>query len=76
MYLIARLNSMTSYDIWFAILGLTAITVLSRSLFLIAGTSIKIPHNMQRALRYAPAAALVALPDDRIDQRSLAGGLT
>jgi branched-subunit amino acid transport protein len=52
---------MTDYDIWLAIAGLTAITVVSRSLFLIAGSSIKIPHRMQRALRYAPAAALVAL---------------
>lgn len=52
---------MTTQSIWLAILGLTAITVLSRSLFLLAGSRITIPHRVQRALRYAPAAALVAL---------------
>lgn len=52
---------MTDFTIWLAILGLTAITVLSRSLFLLAGSRINIPHQVQRALRYAPAAALVAL---------------
>jgi branched-subunit amino acid transport protein len=53
--------SMSDSTIWLAILGLTAITVLSRSLFLLAGSRITIPHRVQRALRYAPAAALVAL---------------
>jgi branched-subunit amino acid transport protein len=52
---------MNAQTIWLAILGLTAITVVSRSLFLLAGSRITIPHHMQRALRYAPAAALVAL---------------
>jgi branched-subunit amino acid transport protein len=52
---------MTNFSVWLAILGLTAMTALSRSLFLLAGTRVKIPHNVQRALRYAPAAALVAL---------------
>lgn len=52
---------MTSESIWLAILGLTAITVLSRSLFLLAGSRTVIPPQLQRGLRYAPAAALVAL---------------
>jgi branched-subunit amino acid transport protein len=52
---------MTNFSIWLVILGLTAITVLSRGLFLLGGANIKIPHSLQRGLRYAPAAALVAL---------------
>ncbi|HSB97136.1 MAG TPA: AzlD domain-containing protein [Spongiibacteraceae bacterium] len=52
---------MTNFSIWLAIVGLTVMTAMSRSLFLLAGTRVKIPHNVQRALRYAPAAALVAL---------------
>ena len=52
---------MTDHAIWLAILGLTVITVLSRSLFLLAGSRITIPPRVQHALRYAPAAALVAL---------------
>jgi branched-subunit amino acid transport protein len=52
---------MTATFIWLAILGLTVITILSRSLFLLAGSRIVIPPHVQRALRYAPAAALVAL---------------
>lgn len=47
--------------IWLAIVGLTVVTILSRSLFLLAGSRIVIPPHIQRALRYAPAAALVAL---------------
>lgn len=52
---------MSDIRIWLTILGLTAITVLSRALFLMAGSRVVIPPAMQRALRYAPAAALVAL---------------
>lgn len=52
---------MSADSIWLAILGLTAITVLSRSLFLLAGSRTVIPSHLQRGLRYAPAAALVAL---------------
>lgn len=52
---------MSAEFIWLAIIGLTAITVLSRSLFLLAGARMVIPPQVQRALRYAPAAALVAL---------------
>lgn len=41
------------------------ITVLSRALFLMAGERVTVPDRLQRALRYAPAAALAAivLPD-------------
>ncbi len=52
---------MSESFVWLAILGLTIITVLSRSLFLIAGSRVVIPARVQHGLRYAPAAALVAL---------------
>lgn len=52
---------MNATFIWLAIIGLTIITILSRSLFLLAGSRIVIPPRVQHALRYAPAAALVAL---------------
>jgi branched-subunit amino acid transport protein len=47
--------------LWSAIVGLTVITVLSRSVFLLAGARVQIPARIQRALRYAPPAALVAV---------------
>lgn len=47
--------------IWIIIASLTLITVVTRSLFLMAGSTITIPPSVQRALRFAPAATLVAL---------------
>jgi len=52
---------MSDTSIWIAIVGLTVVTLLSRALFLLAGTRVNIPHHAQRAMRYAPGAALVAL---------------
>ncbi|KVE39462.1 AzlD domain-containing protein [Burkholderia sp. TSV86] len=56
---------MTDLQIWFAIAGMTLVTALTRALFLIGGERTVLPERAQRALRYAPAAALVAvvLPD-------------
>jgi branched-subunit amino acid transport protein len=56
---------MTTLQIWLAILGMTAITSLTRALFLIGGKRMILPPRVQRALRYAPAAALAAvvIPD-------------
>jgi len=56
---------MSHLETWIAILGMTVITVLSRALFLMAGERVTVPDRLQRALRYAPAAALAAivLPD-------------
>ncbi|MNT90586.1 Branched-chain amino acid transport protein (AzlD) [compost metagenome] len=41
------------------------VTVVTRALFLMAGEHVTVPDRLQRALRYAPAAALAAiiLPD-------------
>ncbi|KAF1055691.1 MAG: hypothetical protein GAK41_00382 [Burkholderia gladioli] len=51
--------------IWWAIAGMTVVTAITRALFLIGGERTILPERAQRAMRYAPAAALVAvvLPD-------------
>jgi branched-subunit amino acid transport protein len=56
---------MTTTQIWLAILGMTVVTAVTRALFLIGGERTVLPGRVQRALRYAPAAALIAvvLPD-------------
>lgn len=36
-------------------------TLLPRSSFIVAGSRVRLPAHLQRALRYAPAAALAAL---------------
>lgn len=56
---------MTTTQIWFAILGMTFVTALTRAMFLIGGERTVLPERVQRMLRYAPAAALAAvvLPD-------------
>lgn len=52
---------MTTARIWLAIAGMALITGLTRALFLIGGERMILPERVQRALRYAPAAALVAV---------------
>lgn len=50
-------------DVWtvLVILGLTVITVLTRSLFFISSRPWQLPGWMQRGLQYAPIAALAAV---------------
>jgi branched-subunit amino acid transport protein len=43
------------------ILGLAAVTVISRNFFLFAKRETKIPEPLQRALQVAPLAAIVAV---------------
>ncbi len=43
------------------IIGLTLVTVLARSFFLLSVRSWVLPHWAQRALHYAPIAALAAV---------------
>ena len=54
---------MVSGDPWlwaiFVLVGLC--TFLPRSSFIVAGSRVRLPATLQRALRYAPAAALAAL---------------
>ncbi|CDY79926.1 Probable transmembrane protein [Caballeronia glathei] len=56
---------MSTLQIWLAIIGMGLITALTRALFLIGGERMILPDRLQRALRYAPAAALAAvvIPD-------------
>jgi branched-subunit amino acid transport protein len=56
---------MSALSIWLVIIGMTAVTTVSRAFFLFAGERMQLPQRVQRALRYAPAAALAAvvIPD-------------
>lgn len=56
---------MSHLEIWIALVGMAVVTIVTRSLFLMAGERVSVPDRLQRALRYAPAAALAAiiLPD-------------
>jgi branched-subunit amino acid transport protein len=68
---------MSAGEIWLTIAGLTVITVLTRSFFLMLGDAVRLPRRVQHALRYAPACALVALvaPEALMQQGALAVSL-
>jgi branched-subunit amino acid transport protein len=46
---------------WLAILAVSSTTLLTRCSFLVLGERARLPPVVERALRYAPAAALAAL---------------
>ncbi len=52
---------MNTLEIWVVIVGLTLVTVLTRSSFLLLGDRFPLPERAQHALRYAPVCALIAL---------------
>ena len=52
---------MSNVEIWFVIIGLTLVTILMRSSFLILGDYFSLPERVQHGLRYAPVCALIAL---------------
>lgn len=52
---------MSDLDIWLTIALMALATVITRSSFFLAGRAVKLPHKLQHALRYAPAAALAAI---------------
>jgi branched-subunit amino acid transport protein len=52
---------MTGWNAFLTILGLAAITLLTRSFFLISDRELVLPGWVQRGLRYAPLAALAAV---------------
>ena len=52
---------MSSLEIWLVIIGLTIVTLLMRSSFLMLGDYFPLPDRVQHGLRYAPVCALVAL---------------
>jgi branched-subunit amino acid transport protein len=47
--------------IWLLIVGMAAIAFLSRAIFILPGSRLSLPPTVERVLRYAPAAALVAI---------------
>ena len=52
---------MSALEIWGVIVGLTLVTILMRSSFLMLGDYVRLPERVQHGLRYAPVCALVAL---------------
>jgi branched-subunit amino acid transport protein len=69
---------MSEMTIWVIIVGLTFVTVATRSAFLVLGDRFKLPERVQHGLRYAPACALVGLvaPELALANGSLALSLT
>lgn len=47
---------MTEPYVWWAILGITFATFLSRSSLHVLGHRLQVPHTLESALRYAPLA--------------------
>lgn len=52
---------MSEAAVWIVIVGLTFVTIATRSAFLVLGQRYALPERLQHALRYAPVCALVAL---------------
>ena len=52
---------MNASEIWLTILGLTLITLFCRTTFFLLPSRYQLPEPLQRALRYAPACALIAI---------------
>lgn len=66
---------MSDMEIFITIVGLTVITVLTRSFFFISERELVLPAWVQRGLRYAPLAALAAVvvPEVLMTQGHLIG---
>jgi branched-subunit amino acid transport protein len=52
---------MSDGKIWLVVVGLTLVSILTRSFFLLLGNKISLSDRVQRALRYAPVGALTAI---------------
>jgi branched-subunit amino acid transport protein len=52
---------MNGFEAFITIVGLTVITVVTRSFFLFSDRELVLPGWVQRGLRYAPLAALAAV---------------
>ena len=50
-----------SYNVWVMILGLGAVTLVCRSLFLLFGSKLTISTRVQQGLKYAPLGAFIAI---------------
>jgi branched-subunit amino acid transport protein len=55
------MDSISDVTVWIIIVGLTFVTIATRSSFLVLGERFALPERVQHGLRYAPACALVAL---------------
>ncbi|MCC7043617.1 MAG: AzlD domain-containing protein [Acidobacteria bacterium] len=47
--------------VWLLIVGMAAVAFLSRAIFILPGSRLSLPPTVEKVLRYAPAAALVAI---------------
>ena len=52
---------MSSWEIFFTILGMAAVTLLCRAFFLLPEQELPMPRWLREGLRYAPIAALAAV---------------
>jgi len=52
---------MNNWDTFITIVGLTLVTIVTRSFFLLSDRELTLPGWVQRGLRYAPLAALAAV---------------
>lgn len=50
-----------SSDLWWIFLAIGLATTLPRASFIVLGSRVMLPHAVDSALRYAPAAALAAI---------------
>lgn len=59
---------------WALVLGMAALAFLTRALFILPGSHLRLPPTAERVLRYAPAAALMAIivPDLAMSHGALA----
>ena len=55
------LPGQTDWTTLLIILGLTVVTIVSRSLFFLSSRELPMPRWFRRGLRYAPAAALASI---------------
>ena len=52
---------MESWFAWLLIVGMAAVAFFTRAVFILPGGHLRLPPGAERVLRYAPAAALVAI---------------
>jgi branched-subunit amino acid transport protein len=51
----------SNWEMFFCVLGLTAVTVLTRGFFLFPDRELPMPSWLKQGLRYAPLAAIAAI---------------
>ena len=59
---------------WVLVLGMAGLAFLTRAIFILPGSRLRLPPTAERVLRYAPAAALTAIivPDLALSHGALA----